>query len=90
MKLTHEHPLCSKENGAIKVQICFCTVTKSFACVEDKWDINAFLFLALAKAQQMFSVINVRLEVILGPNQIKSWGSHSTSKVLPNRIEKKT
>lgn len=44
------NPLRSKENGVIKVQICFRTITESFARVEDKWNINAFLLLALAKA----------------------------------------
>ena len=42
--------LCSKENGVIKVQVRFRAVTQSFTRMKDKWDIDAFLFLALAKA----------------------------------------
>ena len=44
------NPLRSKENGVIQIQVSICTITQSFTRVEDEWDINTFLLLALAKA----------------------------------------
>jgi hypothetical protein len=75
--------LRSKEDGVIKIHVRFCTVTQSFARVEDKWDIDSFLFLALAEAQQRFNVINQRFEFILVPNQIKSYEYAQHDKAYP-------